>query len=251
MAGTVVLSRRFAAVAVVAAILAAGLIGARIVHAACTEVPLGPTTFDPVEACTGEGEQAGGTVAVSLQGDARATGPLRAAAVSGTGVADQSMVCVSGTGQAGGPHSAQSSQECVAGVSVAGSDGRWPDGTSRPASSGFLVSVSGTGTAQAPVAVSGTGDSRAQLVSVAGTGEARGDTYTGAHPDPYVAVSGCRAAHTQHGDPQGGQLLVADPTGVHVHVDARRLGASGSGFEPTDVGTGAAGTTVQGVTCPL
>ncbi|HVL82299.1 MAG TPA: hypothetical protein VM840_11995 [Actinomycetota bacterium] len=211
-------------------------------HADCVRIPLVSTGFDDAVACHAAGDDADGTVAVSAQGDARASGTLPMAAVSGNGKADRSIVCASGTGTAGGPHS-DLENECTVSISALGGDAG-----EDAASSAYLVALAGRGSARAPVAISVFGDSHGQLVSVSGTGRAGGDTYTGEHPSPYVAVSGCSAEHAPH---EEGQVLVADPSHVHLNVDVQDITGQDGSFEPTDVGTGAVGTTVTGVTCDV
>lgn len=230
--------RLVAGAALALALAGAGLLGTSAAAEDCARVPVATTGFDDVVACWGEGDSADGTVAVSLRGPARASGELPAAAVSGTGRADRSIVCASGTGRAGGPHDPDLGQECTASAGGTGD------------ASGWALAASGGGTAQAPVAVSLFGDSHAQLVSVSGTGRAGGDTYTGRHEAPFIAISGCEAEHATHDDDDNLQVLTADPGRVHVlvDVDAALQEKDPEQWEATDVQIPVGGT-VQDVTC--
>jgi hypothetical protein len=243
--------------ALAGAVLVAALtaLAASPADAVCARVPIidpvTNTSLDDIVVCTDPGEDADGTIAISLQGDARASGPLPLLALSGTGSADRSLVCLSGTGQAGGPDDQNLRFQCAASASVAGDDANWPDDSDRQSASALGLAYSTTGTARATVAVSVLGDSEAPVVSVSGFGEARGHTYTGQHPAPFIAVSGCKAEHSEHDDYDNGQILTADPTRVHVLADLGALSDPNKEWGPTDIGTGETGRSVQSVTCSL
>lgn len=221
--------KTLALVAVAAGVVVAGLVSTAL--ATCQSVD--PSSLDPITACTGAGEEAKGTVAVSLAGDAKGSGPLPALAVSGSGNADHSAMAVSNSGRAG-----DETPDNDAPCADAERDQTFVSASASGNTYSCFVSVSGSGTSRSGlVGVSATGDSGGRLASVSGTGNANGHWNQQADPKyagALVAVSGCHADNTGPQD----QLVTADPTRVWVLTNSNPLtGQPG----PTEVKTGLSG----------